>query len=115
MLIFTARSSFELLACELLRRLMHFCLRRAERALSAKALKVNGVGGLAFTQDGNELAVGLGANLREHFVHGSERFGAEIIDLLQVAEIDDDLFKRGVQVGQGVVITGTTARLLPLE
>ena len=43
------------------------------------------VGGFAFVQDGGEFAVGLGANPQEHVVHGSERFGAEITDLLQVA------------------------------
>ena len=65
-----------------------------------------GVGGFAFVQDGGELPVGLGANPQEHVVHVGERFGAEIVDLLQVAELADDRIKCGIQFGKGVVNVG---------
>ena len=55
------------------------------------------VGGFAGAEDSDELPVGLGANPQELVVHGGERVRAEIIDLLQVAEFKDHLFKSGVQ------------------
>ena len=64
------------------------------------------VGGFAFTQDGGELAVGLGAELHEQVVNRAEGFGAEIVDLSHVAEVDDDPFKCGIQFGNHVVDVG---------
>ena len=62
-----------------------------------KIVKVGCVGGFAGAEHRDELPVGLGANPQELVVHGGERVRAEIVDLLQVAEFQDDLFKSGVQ------------------
>ena len=64
---------------------------------------MGGVGGFAGAEHGDELPVRLGANPQKLVVHGSERIGAEIIDLLQVAEFEDHLFKSGVQPGDGTI------------
>ena len=64
------------------------------------------VGSFASVQNGDELAVGLGTNPHESFVHGGERFRAEIVDLLQVAEFMDDGIKCSVQFGKGKVNVG---------
>ena len=51
-----------LAAMPMLRELLRVCLRRGQSALSVEVLKMIGVGGFAFAQDGGELVVGLGAN-----------------------------------------------------
>ena len=61
------------------------------------------VGGFAFAQNGDELPADLGANPHQRFVHGSERFGAEIGDLFEVPQVEDDLFKCRIQFRKGVV------------
>ena len=61
------------------------------------------VGCFAGAEHGDELPVGLGANPQKLVVHGGERVRAEIVDLLQVAEFEDHLFKSGVQPGEGAI------------